>query len=85
MTREKNEWLDINMPNIQKENRVFLVKENGEYTKENIHKVKSEYIKNNILSDDIAILIDDDSWTLSESQKKLGQQVIPVHVTTLLI
>lgn len=85
MTKEKNEWIDVNMPNIKKENRVFLVKENGDYTKENIHKVKSEYIKNNIMSDYIAVLIDDNSWILSEAQTILGQQVIPVHVTTLLI
>lgn len=85
MTKEKNEWLDMYMPNIKKENRIFLVKEKGEYTKNNIYKVKSEYIKNNISNDDIVILVDDDNWILSESQKILGQQVIPIHVTTLLI
>ena len=85
MTKEKNEWLDMYMPNIKKENRVFLIKENGGYTNENIHKVKSEYIKKNILNDEIAILIDDDNRILSESQKILGNHVIPTHVTSLLI
>ena len=85
MVKEKNEWLDINIPNIKKENRVFLVKENGEYTNENIYKVKSEYIKNNISNDEIAILIDDDNNILNESLKILGNKIIPIHVTSLLI
>ena len=28
MTEEKNQWLDINMPFISKENRFFLIEEN---------------------------------------------------------
>lgn len=75
----------IYIPNIKKGNRVFLIKENGGYTNENIHKVKSEYIKKNISSNEIAILIDDDNKILSESQKILGSHVIPIHVTSLLI
>ena len=78
MVKEKDEWLDIYMPNIKKENRKFIVKENGEYTNENIHKVKSEYIKNSISNND-------DNRILSESLKILGNNVIPIHVTSLLI
>ena len=85
MVKEKDEWLDIYMPNIKKENRKFIVKENGEYTNENIHKVKSEYIKNSISNNEVAVLIDDDNRTLSESLKILGNNVIPIHVTFLLI
>ena len=64
MIEEKNEWIDINIPNIKKENRVFLNREKGEYTKENMHEVKGKYIKNDISSNDIAILIDDNNSVL---------------------
>ena len=36
MVKEKNEWLDLYMPYIEKQNRIFLVKEKGGYTSENI-------------------------------------------------
>lgn len=85
MIEEKNEWIDINIPNIKKENRVFLSREKGEYTKENMHEVKGKYIKNEISSNDIAILIDDNNSVLKEFQKMVGHQAIPVHVTTLLL
>ena len=85
MVKEKNEWIERYMPNIKRENRKFIIKENGEYTNENIHKVKSEYIKNNISNDEVAVLIDDDNRILSESLKILGNNVIPIHVTSLLI
>ena len=52
---------------------------------ENIHKVKSEYIKNSISNNEVAVLIDDDNRILSESLKILGNNVIPIHVTSLLI
>lgn len=51
----------------------------------NIHKVKSEYIKNSISNNEVAVLIDDDNRILSESLKILGNNVIPIHVTSLLI
>lgn len=85
MAKEKNQWLDMYMPNIKTENRIFLIKENGEFNNDNIYKVKSEYIKKNISKDEIAILIDDDNRILSESLKILGNHVIPIHVTSLLI
>lgn len=85
MVKEKNEWLDMNMPYVKKENRVFLVKENGGYTNENIDEVKGEYIKKNIKNDEIAVLIDDDNRILSKAQMILGKQIVPIHVTSLLI
>ena len=48
MTKEKNEWLDKNIPYIQKENRIFLEKEDNKYEDEDRSKVKGEYLKNNI-------------------------------------
>ena len=85
MVQEKNVWLDMYMPYVEKQNRIFLVKEKGEYNRENIHRVKGEYIKNTITSNEIAILIDDDNETLREAQKALDNKVIPIHVTSLLI
>ena len=40
---------------------------------------------NNIFNDEVAIFIDDDHRILTESQKILGNKVIPIHVTSLLI
>ena len=85
MVQEKNEWINIHMPNIGVDNRIFLVKENGDFVEDTLRIVKSEYIKANLLDDEIAILIDDNSSILNESQKLLGNKVVPVHVTTLLI
>ena len=48
MTIEKNKWLDINMPYIGKESRVFLSEENKGYCKAEVNKIKGKYIKANI-------------------------------------
>lgn len=85
MTKEKNKWLDINMPYINKENRIFLSEESHEYGKTDINKIKCEYIKANITEDKIAILIDDDVRILNETKKILKEQVFPIHVTSVLI
>lgn len=85
MTEEKNKWLDINMPFINNENRIFLTEEENKYDKLNVNKVKGEYIKSDITEGKIAILIDDDVRILSETQKILKEQVIPIHVTSVLI
>ena len=48
MIWQKNKWLDINMPYINKENRIFLSEESHEYGKIDINKIKGEYIKKQI-------------------------------------
>ena len=85
MTEEKNKWLDINMPFINNENRIFLTEEDNKYDELNINKIKGEYIKSDITEGKIAILIDDDVRILNETQKILKEQVIPIHVTSVLI
>ena len=85
MTEEKNKWLDINMPFINNENRIFLTEEDNKYEKSNINKIKGEYIKSDITNGKTAILIDDDVRILNETKKILKEQVIPIHVTSVLI
>lgn len=85
MTEEKNKWIDINMPFINNENRIFFTEEDNKYDKLNINKIKGEYIKANITEGKIAILIDDDVRILNETQKILKEQVIPIHVTSVII
>ncbi len=85
MVQEKNEWINIHMPNIKYENRIFLIKENGDFSEDTIRFVKSEYIKANLQENEIAILIDDSNVILNESKKLLGSKVVPLHVTSLLI
>ena len=82
MIKQKNEWLDIYMPFLKKEKRIFINEERVNYSDNNI---KSKFIKNNILNNEIAIFIDDDHRLLSESRKTLGNKVVPMHVTSLLI
>ena len=82
MSKEKNEWIDKNIPYIKKNNRIFLEKKDPT---EDRNKVKGEYIKKHILQDEVAILIDDDRNVLKEAQKIVGESIIPIHVTSLII
>jgi hypothetical protein len=85
MKKEKNIWLDKYLPYINKENRIILSEENGDYNQETINMVKANYIKNNLKEDNMAILIDDDIRILLESKKILKEKILPIHVTSLLI
>ena len=73
------------MPFINNENRIFFTEEENKYDELNINKIKGEYIKSDITEGKIAILIDDDVRILNETQKILKEQVIPIHVTSVLI
>ena len=79
MTEEKNQWLDINMPFISKENRFFLIEENYKDTNFNINKLKGNYIKSNMSKNTIAILIDDDVRILNEAKMLLKNKVVPIQ------
>ena len=84
MRDEKNEWLNIYMPFIDKKDRIIFSEESGDYTRENRNLVKAEYIEKNITKDKIIVLIDDSIDVLREVQM-LKENVIPVHVTSILI
>lgn len=70
---EKNEWLDINAPFFEKENRVILSKEDG------IYKISSElklnYLKN-YKTDKKIVFIDDDNSVLSVVNKELKNIIL---------
>lgn len=83
MTKQKNEWLDIYMPFIRKESRIFINEEKSKFFGNN--GIKSEFIEKNILNNEVAIFIDDDHRILNESKKILGNKVIPILVTSLLL
>lgn len=85
MRDEKNEWLNIHMPFINQNNRVIFSEEAGDYLREDRNKVKAEYINKNISDDKIIILIDDDIEVLRGVQNLLKENIIPVHVTSILI
>ncbi len=84
MRDEKNEWLNIYMPFIDKNDRIIFSEESGDYTRENRNLVKAEYIEKNITKDKIIVLIDDSIDVLREVQM-IKENVIPVHVTSILI
>ena len=85
MRNEKNEWLNIQMPYIKKEDRVIFSEEAGDYAREDRNLVKAEYINKNIDDDKIIILIDDDIEVLKGVQNLNKENVLPVHVTSTLI
>jgi hypothetical protein len=85
MRNEKNEWLNIQMPYIKKEDRVIFSEEAGDYAREDRNLVKAEYINKNIDDAKIIILIDDDIEVLKGVQNLNKENVLPVHVTSILI
>ncbi len=85
MRNEKNEWLNIQMPYIKKEDRVIFSEEAGDYAREDRNLVKAEYINKNNGDDKIIILIDDDIEVLKGVQNLNKENVLPVHVTSTLI
>ena len=85
MRNEKNEWLDIQMPYIKKEDRVIFSEEAGDYAREDRNLVKAEYINKNNGDDKIIILIDDDIEVIKGVQNLNKENVLPVHVTSILI
>ena len=60
MRDEKNEWLNINMPFINSNDRIIFSEEAGDYLRDDRNIVKAEYINKNISDDKIIFLIDDD-------------------------
>ena len=85
MRNEKNEWLDMYMPYINLEDRFILSEEAGDYVRENRNLVKAEYLDKNAIEDKTIFLIDDDIEVLKGVQKLPKENIIPVHVTSILI
>ncbi len=85
MRDEKNEWLNINMPFINSNDRIIFSEEAGDYLRDDRNIVKAEYINKNISDDKIIFLIDDDIEVLKGVQNLLKDNIIPVHVTSILI
>lgn len=85
MRDEKNEWLNINMPFINSNDRIIFSEEAGDYLRDDRNIVKAEYINKNFSDDKIIFLIDDDIEVLKGVQNLLKDNIIPVHVTSILI
>ena len=85
MIKAKDEWLNKYLQDIKLNDRIFLCEETGDYTQENINYIKSQYIKNNLKENEIAILIDDDIRILLAAKEILKDRILPYHVTSLLI
>lgn len=85
MRNEKNEWLNKYMPFINPNDRIIFSEEAGDYLRDDRNIVKAEYINKNISDDKIIFLIDDDIEVLKGVQNLLKDNIIPVHVTSILI
>lgn len=77
---EKSNWLEKNMPFIDKKHQLFVVSNTFEDRKLlKINKIK-EIMENNYNK---VIMIDDTHDILFLAKKELGDKVIPYHVITL--
>lgn len=80
--KEKNEWLDKNAIHFKEENRFYVLPKDFDGRKSmKVDKLIS------IMNDrkiDISIFIDDTHDILFESIKRLADQVLPFHVSTLI-
>ena len=85
MKKEKNEWIDKYIPYICNEDRIIFSKENVEYSNENSDIVKAEYLSNVSVNSNIIMFIDDDVRNLIKVQKLGKNNIIPIHVTSVLI
>lgn len=80
--KEKDMWLDKNIPFIPKKNRVYTTAENFESRKQlKVDKIK-EYM--NLNEKTLVVLIDDTHEILFLAKKQLGELFIPIHVITLI-
>src|SRR5574344_490058 len=80
--KEKDMWLDKNIPFISKKNRVYTMAENFESRKQlKVDKIK-EYM--NLNEKTLVVLIDDTHEILFLAKKQLGELFIPIHVITLI-
>ena len=84
MKKEKNDWLDKHMPYICKKNRIIFSKENGDFSDKTVNLIKAAYLSENSNSN-VIFFIDDDVRNLIEVQKLSKNNIIPLHVTSLLV
>ena len=85
MKKEKNAWIDKYIPYICKKNRIIFSKENGDYSDETINTIKATYLLKESLNSNMVLLIDDNVKVLIEVQKLRKKNIIPIHVTSLLL
>lgn len=80
--KEKDLWLNIYMPFIKPQNRLFILSKNFESRK----KLKIDKIKEKLDSNkcELAILIDDTHDILFFALSELKEKVVPFHVITLI-
>ena len=85
MKEEKNAWIDKYIPYICRKNRIIFSKENGDYSDETISTIKATYLLKESSNSNILFLIDDNVKVLMEVQKLGKNNIIPIHVTSLLL
>lgn len=80
--REKNLWIEANMPFVKKENINIIISESFDLRKElKVNKVLEKMENNNY---DYSILIDDTHEILFLALSKSKGKIIPMHIVTLL-
>lgn len=84
MKKEKNKWLDRYMPYICKENRIIFSEEDSDFHSRMGSSIKATYLSKSS-NENIIFFIDDDVRNLLEVQKLSKNNIIPIHVTSLLM
>lgn len=81
IVEEKYEWLEKHLPFFNKENAIFLSKEEIPNVESN--ELKSNYLKNNIDKSHTNILVDDDILVIKKIVKE-NQDVKVFHVSSII-
>ena len=81
IVEEKYEWIDKYVPFLNRDDLIFLSKEENPGIESN--ELKSNYLKDNINKEHINILIDDDSLIIKKVVKE-NEDVKVFHVSSII-
>jgi len=83
---DKSEWLSIHAPFFKKENQIYVVREVVNYTHETKTKIKTDNILDTLRDRDydLAIYLEDEFLMLKMMQKKLGDKIMCIHISSFI-
>ena len=83
--KEKEEWLNKNVPFINKSNYIILIRENADYNSETRSYIKKIKMKEKLNQYDYVVLLDDEHKILKTTQKELQNNGEVYHISSAII
>lgn len=83
--KEKEEWLNKNVPFINKSNYIILIRENADYNSETRSYIKAIKMKEKLNQYDYVVLLDDEHKILKTTQKELQNNGEVYHISSAII